>query len=1337
MFNSPNRFSPLAPEYSPLAYVDVDVKAEESEEWVTTRAMVDCGGQGSFINDKFSHQHQLPRRPKSYPVSLVLADGSQSQAGHLTQYNPVLLRTADNEEQLGLDIAPTSHNIILGMPWLKKHDPSVRFGSQTLTFDSPFCQANCNHYGKTVPLHSTPRTEAQLHNLGEERIDQRDGSRKALPPRSPSEISRPQVQRETPSPDFVDPPPVPTRSEPSAHPDGTPDRDATVVPQSAVQDHHVKPKSNASVASRRAKPPPSSRVPVFSKPPPVSIVGVHAFARLCNQPGVELFTVSFSDISPESIELSSSEVHEGPTEPDLSLIPEEYRDLAEIFTQREADKLPPHRPYDHTIPLEPGATPPFGTIYPMSPTELETLRKYVEDNLRKGFIRHSQSPCGAPILFVKKPDGTLRLCVDYRGLNKITTKNRYPLPLIGELLDRISRAKFFTKFDVRDGYHRLRMADGEEWKTAFRCRYGLFEYNVMPFGLCNAPGTFQHYMNDTFREFLDRFLIIYLDDLLIYSDTLAEHRRHVRMVLERLQEAELCLKPSKCQFHVQEVAFLGFLVGPNGVKMDPAKVEAITSWPIPKSAQDIRMFIGLANFYRRFIKNFSKMAAPMTALLKKNRRFQWTQEAQSSFDELRSAFTTAPILRHFNPSLPTVVEADASDYAEGGVISQRDPGTGELHPIAFWSRKFNPAELNYEIYDKEMLAIVDTMEHYRHYFEGLGQQTVIFSDHKNLLWFTETKVYNRRQARWAEKLARFDFKIVFRPGKRGGKPDALSRRPDYTLGKDVGERTMTFLKPEQVDTSLLDPEDPTLASYLLYVAETSPAEPDVDTRSQSILAALDQDPEVGPLLPQIRDPTLPRDEETAEFLQTFSRDEDGLIRRHGRVYVPAVDEIKVGILQEHHDAKTAGHLGQEKTLELVSRNYYWPRMRQFVNEYVNTCEMCVRNKATRHAPFGNLQPLPIPAGPWQSVSMDFIVELPPSEGYDAIFVCVDRLTKMAHFIPTTSDVTAERTAQLYCRHVWKHHGLPLDTVSDRGPQFVSHFTRHLLKRLDIKGNRSTAYHPQSDGQTERVNQTLEQYLRIYCDYQQDDWHQLLPLAEFVYNNAQNSSTRMSPFFANYGYHPRCSVTVATSDSTNPAAEALVDRLQAIHAELKDNLQRAQERYKEQHDRHTRAPPTIAAGDKVWLNRRNIQTTRPSRKLDVKRMGPFKVLEVIGEGKLAFKLELPAQMRIHPVFHVSLLEPYRENVLPGRVQTVPPPAEVEGDLEYEVERILDSKIERRKLKYLVDWVGYGPEERTWEPAEHLEHAADAMVAFHRAYLLRPSPQDLTRPRDPPRPPPRRR
>jgi hypothetical protein len=363
--------------------------------------------------------------------------------------------------------------------------------------------------------------------------------------------------------------------------------------------------------------------------------------------------------------------------------------------------------------------------------------------------------------------------------------------------------------------------------------------------------------------------------------------------------------------------------------------------------------------------------------------------------------------------------------------------------------------------------------------------------------------------------------------------------------------------------------------------------------------------------------------------------------------------------------------------------------------------------------------------------MDLIVELPLSDGFDAILVCVDRFTKMAHFIPTNSNVTAEQAAQLYLRNVFRLHGLPSDIVSDRGQQFTSRFTRRLLELCDIKGNRSTAYHPQSDGQTERTNQTLEQYLRIYCDYQQDDWYDLLSYAEFVYNNTQNASTKLTPFFANKGYHPRYLLPVsAPAESVNPTAERLVEQFRQLHGVLRDNLQHAQTQYKTYHDRHAKPAPQFQVGDQVWLNRRNIRTNRPSRKLDVKRMGPFQIEEIVGESQLAYRLQLPPQMRIHPVFHVSLLEPYKENRLAGRTQERPPPVEVEGELEYEVKEIVDSKVVRGKLQYHVEWVGYGPEERTWEPVEHVGHAADAIEEYHQRYPNRPSPRDL------PQPPPRR-
>jgi hypothetical protein len=390
------------------------------------------------------------------------------------------------------------------------------------------------------------------------------------------------------------------------------------------------------------------------------------------------------------------------------------------------------------------------------------------------------------------------------------------------------------------------MAKGEEWKTAFRTRYGHFEYNVVPFGLCNAPAAFQHLMNDVLREYLDVFVVIYLDNVLIYSESASEHKRHVRMVLEKLRQAGLYAKPEKCQFSVQEVAFLGYLISPHGVRMDPKKVEAVTAWPIPQSQHDIQVFLGFANFYRKFINEYSHVVAPLTALLKKDVAFRWSPEAQKAFRTLKEAFTTVPILRHFDRTRPAILEADASNEALGGTVSQYDDD-GVLHPCAFHSRKFTPPERNYEIYDKEMLAIVECMDVWRHFFEGADHKLKVLTDHKNLVWFTETKSYNRRQARWAEKLSRFDFVIQFRPGVEAGKPDALSRRPDYWPkgGSDPATRNeFTFLKPEQMEGF------PSEANYMVCAAVAQSLDIDQDLGA-TIGAALPADPDIGPHLEQL------------------------------------------------------------------------------------------------------------------------------------------------------------------------------------------------------------------------------------------------------------------------------------------------------------------------------------------------------------------------------------------------------------------------------------------------------------------------------------------------------
>jgi hypothetical protein len=965
-------------------------------------------------------------------------------------------------------------------------------------------------------------------------------------------------------------------------------------------------------------------------------------------------------------------------------IPGQYKDFQDIFQKKNADMLPEHRPYDCAIDLEDGAQPPFGPIYNLSQTELAELRKYIDENLAKNFIRHSKSPAGAPILFVKKKDGSLRMCVDYRGLNKVTKKNRYPLPLISGLLDQLGQAKIFTKIDLRGAYNLVRIKEGDEWKTAFRTRYGHFEYNVMPFGLTNAPAVFQHMMNDIFREYLDDFVVIYLDDILIFSKNEEEHEKHVRLILKKLRERGLYAKLEKCLFHQTEMEFLGFVATTEGLKMDPKKVEAIVSWEVPKTVRDVQCFLGFANFYRIFIKNYSQVTAPLTRLTCKD-KLEWGPEAEQAFQNLKTAFTTAPILVHPNFAKAFYLETDASDFALGAVLSQIGED-GKLHPVAFYSRKFSAAEINYEIHDKELLAIVDSFQEWRHFLEGAAHPVTVYTDHKNLEYFMSARVLNRRQARWNMSLSRFDFVINYRPGKQQGLSDALSRR-SY-LAPKAGEAAF-----DQQCTTLLKPEQFRICAAVVPI--------DADFLSQVRAATIED--------------SVARDIRQYSNGNKFKVEGD-LLYFEERLYIPQ-GPTRLRVLQSRHDFPAAGHFGFNKTLELISRDFWWPQMWKDVKEFVLSCDICSRSKTPRHRPYGLLQPLPVPRRPWSSVSMDFITDLPPSNSFDSIFVVVDRLTKMAHFVPCKKTSSSEDTARLFLDNVYRYHGLPDDIVSDRGTQFVSKFWRSLFEILKVDIKLSSAFHPQTDGQTERVNQVLEQYLRCSINYQQDDWTVYLSLAEFAYNNTLHASTQKTPFFSNYGYHPKLDL-LSSSTNSNPAAEGFVKQLSELQTTLKLQLQSAQEAYKASADKFRNKAPAFKIGNKVWLLRRNIKTNRPCDKLDYRRLGPFVVQKQINP--VAYRLELPAAMKVHPVFHVSLLEPYRESSFPGRVQSPPPSIEIENHEEYEVDKILDSRRRWGKLEYFVHWSGYDVNERTWEPAENLANAPAKVQEFHQRYPHKPKP-----------------
>jgi len=939
--------------------------------------------------------------------------------------------------------------------------------------------------------------------------------------------------------------------------------------------------------------------------------------------------------------------------------------------------------------LEPGKQPLFGPIYNLSEPELKTLKEYIDENLAKGFIQPSKSPAGAPVFFVKKKDNSLRPVIDYRNLNSITIKNRYPLPLISELLNRLGKAKIFTKIDLRGAYNLVRIKPGDEWKTAFRCRYGHFEYLVMPFGLTNAPAFFQHLMNDVFREHLDHFVIIYLDDILIYSDSLEDHTEHVKLVLSILRKHGLYAKLEKSSFHQTQVEYLGFIISPSGITMDPSKTSTIKAWPTPLSVKDIQSFLGFANFYRRFIPNFSKLALPLTSLTKKSTTFLWTSAAQQAFDSLKEIFTSAPILIHPDTSKPFYLETDASGYALAGILSQTH--AGNLHPISYWSRQMSSAERNYPVYDQELLAIYASFQHFRPFLLGAQHRITVYTDHKNLIYFSKANLLNRRQANWSTFFADYDFEILYRPGKLNGKADALSRLPS--------------LRPSEEDSTLKEPKS--LLSPDKLVGFTSKT---LEILSSSFLSDLKTELQKDPFAKE-------RLSDISKF-PNFSKQNDFLLFKT-QYYIPP--SLQLETLKMYHDSKTSGHFGIAKTFHLIFRTFWWPKLRKSVKDFISTCEICARSKPSHHKPFGLLQPLPIPSQNWQDISMDFISELPPSKDFNAILVIVDRLSKAAHFIPTTSTLDSLGFAKLFISEIFRLHGLPKTIVSDRGSLFTSNFWTRVSELLGIERKLSTAFHPQTDGQTERVNQTLEQYLRIFSTYQQDNWSDLLPLAEFAYNNATHSGTQMSPFFANYGFHPRMDPIPQYTDKV-PTAENFAQYLQDISQQLQQNLKEAQEISKYHADKKRSKPPEINVNDFVWLSLKNIKTKRPSKKLDSLHAGPFKVLRKLSE--VTYHLELPPTMKIHPVFHVSLLHPANKDSNPNRQQPPPPPVIVDNEEEFQVNQILDSRIRRNKVEYLVDWTGYGPNDRTWEPQENLQDL-EALDTFHQQYPNKPSMDSIKR------------
>ncbi|GJX38835.1 reverse transcriptase domain-containing protein [Tanacetum coccineum] len=691
------------------------------------------------------------------------------------------------------------------------------------------------------------------------------------------------------------------------------------------------------------------------------------------------------------------------------------RDFPEVFPD-DLLGLPLVREIEFHIDLIPGASPVVRSPYRLAPSEMLELSNQLKELQEKGFIRPSHSPWGAPMLFVKKKDGSMRMCV-------LFLKDRSSL--------RISSVESPRGRYTED--------------PRLNADIGHFKFTVMwHFGLTNAPAIFMDLMNRVCKPYLDKFVIVFIDDILIYSKSEEEHEAHLKTILDLLKKEKLYAKFSKCEFWLQEVQFLGHVVNRDGIHVDPSKVESVKNWKTPESSTEIRSFLGLAGYYRRFIENFSKIAKPLTLLTQKNKTYVWGDKQDEAFQILKEKLCNAPVLALPDGPDDFVVYCDASKQGFGCVLMQR----GKV--IAYASRQLKKHEKNYTTHDLELGAVVFALKIWRHYL--YGTKSVIYTDHQSLQYIFDQKDLNMRQRRWIELLSDYECEIKYHPGKANVVADALSRK----------ER----LKPRRVRAMSI-----TIHSGLKTKILEAQSEASKDLKA----------------------PT----EWLRGLERHFEQRDDGEIYFFDRIWIPSVGGVRKLIMDEAHTSRYSVHPGADKMYYDLRDLYWWPGMKRDIAEYVSRCLTCSKIKAEHQKPSGFLQQPEIPEWKWEKITMDFVTKLPKSSsGHDTIWVVVDRLTKSAHFLPIREDYKTEKLAKIYTNEIVARHGVPVSIISDRDGRFTSHLWQAFQEALGTRLDMSTAYHPQTDGQSERTIQTLEDMLRACVMDFGGSWDTHLPLIEF-------------------------------------------------------------------------------------------------------------------------------------------------------------------------------------------------------------------------------------------------
>jgi hypothetical protein len=883
----------------------------------------------------------------------------------------------------------------------------------------------------------------------------------------------------------------------------------------------------------------------------------------------------------------------------------------------------------------------------------------IQRMLETGVIEPSKSPWAAPIVLVRKKDGSVRFCIDYRLLNNVTLKDSYPLPRIDDSLDALRGSIWFSTMDLASGYWQVEMDPRDAEKTAFATTCGFYQFRVMPFGLCNAPSTFERMMEYLLAGLHWETCLIYLDDIIVYADTFDQHLERLEEVLTRVRKGGLKISPKKCHFFQAKVKFLGHVVSSEGIATDPEKITAVQEWPTPSSVHEVRSFLGTCSYYRKFIKSFANIARPLHKLTEKTADFHWNSECDIAFQTLKQSLVTAPILGYPDMNDPFVLDTDASGFGIGSVLSQ--VRNGKEHVIAYYSKTLGKAERNYCVTRRELLAIVESIKHFHHYLYGI--RFLVRTDHAALNWLLRFKNPEGQIARWLELLATYDFTVSHRPGKQHGNADGMSRRPCFPCDHcqrqenkdsqaDVDSMEAAVRVVRQTDYASEEIEDTEQAAK--WLQKSTIEELKTAQKADPVLSTVVGWKESGADRPTWRDISA-----SEAIIKAYWAQWDRLQLHDGVLYRQWIEKgtdrvrwqlllptsLRKYILTMLHDDPTSGHLGVTKTLARVRSRFYWPGHRQSVEDWCRHCQTCQARKGPQRKPRGKMQQY-IVGEPMERVALDIMGPLPQSiKGNKYILVVADYFTRWteAYAMPDQEAITVTKffLEEFICRF-----GVPRQVHTDQGRQFESKVFQGLCTRLGIDKTRTSAYHPQSDGLVERFNRTLEDVLSKYVSPTQRDWDEHLPLALMAYRSSIHESLGESPAKMMLGRDTALPVDLIfgppPSDSPDENVpqylEDLITKMHTVHEMARDNMLAASASQKRHYD-HRANPTQYAKGDAVWLhNPARIKGRSP--KLQSPWEGPYLVVKVLSD--IVYQIQRGPQTKTRVVHH-DRLKPFSGHI----------------------------------------------------------------------------------------------